>query len=58
MSRQVWEAVETEAGKVRIAKTKRRREERGKRKKEENDRSKKSGKEMGNLGQRKRSSKV
>jgi len=54
----VWEAVETEAEKVRIAKTKRRREERGKRKKEENNRSKKSGKEMGNLGQRKRSSKV
>ena len=62
MSRGMWKAVETKAGKTRIVKTERRRGKRGSRKEargkgkgekieeeEENDRGKEDSGEMGNL---------
>ena len=72
MFRRIWEAVETEAREVRVAKTERRREKRrskkeiggeGRKEKEKTtkrkeDRSKKSSRRMGDLRQGGRSSKV
>ena len=62
MSRGMWKAVETKAGKTRIVKTERKRGKRGSKKEargkgkgekteeEENDRGKEDSREMGNLG--------
>jgi len=68
MLREVWKAVKTKARKVRVEKAERRRKKGGKKemrtkraektKKRKNNEGKESSRGMGNLGQRRRSSKV
>ena len=59
MFREIWKAVETEARKIGVVKAKERREKETRRKEKEKDNGcEESNRRMGNLGQRRESSKV